>query len=173
MKKETDFIVELFEKWVSSANGQGWLKLVDILETASKDPVVSASPGASEFLEIIIDLASDSLSSPDAITALLPLDAILPNGQVGLKAKIQRALAAKQPRPKDPFKQAIQAAMKTRKRQSDTFKTFMQSWQQSPIRGLSITPDADGKNYAIADEVGELGTHVYAWGTLQKMYVGI
>ena len=75
---------------LNSDNAKGWVRLAELLETAAIDPMVAASPGASDFLEAILELAKDSLSSQDALSALLPLDTILPNGEIGHKAKIQR-----------------------------------------------------------------------------------
>jgi hypothetical protein len=50
---------------------EGWQRLWQLLDEARNDPLVKASPGASEFIELIFDLASDCYTTADA--ALKPL----------------------------------------------------------------------------------------------------
>lgn len=45
-----------------TANGRGWVRLNEILESAAVDPLVSASLGASGFLAVVRLLAGDAIT---------------------------------------------------------------------------------------------------------------
>lgn len=156
----------------NSDNGRGWVRLVDLLKIVAVDPKVAKSPGASDFLAVMIESAQDSLSSQDAWSALLPLDTLLPNGMIGQKAKIQRNLASKRPRPnaKKTLRPKIIEAMHRHKSDCDSFKSFMAMWVLGHLDGLTVTQIESTDKYTIADENGDMGETPYTWGSLQSMY---
>lgn len=73
--------VAAIERMLAGANGKGWVRLRDLLQAAASDPEVIASPGAAGFVEIMLALAADAISTANAVDALLPLDGELPKGR--------------------------------------------------------------------------------------------
>ena len=69
-----------------------------------------------------------------------------------------------------PFRKAIVKAMKPGKSNEQTFKTFMQMWEQGNQKGLSVKFISDEEKYIFYDENGNLGEKKYASSTLEKMY---
>lgn len=51
----------------------GWIRLREILENAKQDERIAASSGAADFLELVCELAADSLKHEDAMQVLRPL----------------------------------------------------------------------------------------------------
>lgn len=61
----------LVDRMKATPGFEGWARLWHLLDAARNDPMVKASPGASEFAELVFDLASDCYTTSDA--ALKPL----------------------------------------------------------------------------------------------------
>jgi hypothetical protein len=57
----------LIDQLVSSPNGRGWIRLCEILQDATKDSAIQASPGARAFLAVALELAGDSLSDSSGL----------------------------------------------------------------------------------------------------------
>lgn len=57
----------------ANPNSDGWIRLVDLLRKAQNDKRIQSSPGASDFLDLMIVLASDSLTASTADRAVQPL----------------------------------------------------------------------------------------------------
>lgn len=87
--KKSDAQIE-FEKsdaWVSftklvaeieaDPNADGWIRLIEILTGAQKDKRILSSAGASSFLELVLDIASDAITTSSAEQAIQPLAEIL------------------------------------------------------------------------------------------------
>lgn len=55
----------------------GWLRLCEVLKDAMSDERIRSSVGASDFLEVVYELAADAFTADDAMQALKPIRAIL------------------------------------------------------------------------------------------------
>ncbi|MBK7263004.1 MAG: hypothetical protein IPI03_14495 [Rubrivivax sp.] len=69
-----------FIRRLESPQAKVWVRLGEILQSALADEAVAQSPGAHEFAQVALELASDALSKDSALAALLPLDGLLPKG---------------------------------------------------------------------------------------------
>lgn len=72
-------------------NFDGWIRLCELLGEARNDKRVASSLGASEFVELMIDLASDSLGASSAKQAIEPLLKALINDKQREKAQSRNA----------------------------------------------------------------------------------
>jgi hypothetical protein len=83
------YMEELWEEIRGDPNACGWLKLDEILETASEDESISASAGASSFLDLMRALiAIDAWSSTSAEEVIQPyLDVIKSSNSRDMVAK--------------------------------------------------------------------------------------
>jgi hypothetical protein len=79
---------ERFKEEMAQPNAIGWLRLWEVLHDARNDKQIAASPGASEFLELMNELAIDALHAQSAEEAVQPLAEII-------KSSLQRAAANK------------------------------------------------------------------------------
>tara|TARA_R110002049_G_scaffold163963_4_gene329994 strand:+ start:62 stop:574 length:513 start_codon:yes stop_codon:yes gene_type:complete len=68
---------------LANPNADGWVRLLELLRKAEKDKRVKSSPGASEFLELTIELASDALTASTAEQAIEPLNHAMPLAIIG------------------------------------------------------------------------------------------
>lgn len=64
---------EIADKILANPNADGWIRLLEILRKSEKDKRIKSSPGASEFLELTIELASDAITASTAEQAIEPL----------------------------------------------------------------------------------------------------
>jgi hypothetical protein len=78
-------IREIADKILANPNADGWIRLLEILRKAEKDKRIKSSPGASEFLELTIELASDALTASTAEQAIEPLNHAMPLAILGGK----------------------------------------------------------------------------------------
>lgn len=76
---------EIANKILANPNADGWIRLLEILRKAEKDKRIKSSPGASEFLELTIELASDALTASTAWQAIEPLNDVMPLAILGGK----------------------------------------------------------------------------------------
>lgn len=72
---------------LESPNARGWMRLVELLREAARDPVIAASPGATGFLYVAITMSEDSLSDTIGTRAIEELDEFLPHGALGVKSR--------------------------------------------------------------------------------------
>lgn len=81
---------EFREKWIPLAtrnvidnpNCKAWLRLFVILDEAMRDSEILSSRAASQFLEVMRELAADSFTCDEAIQAFRPLAPILAGDQL-------------------------------------------------------------------------------------------
>ena len=73
------------QQQTESANGRGWMRLLESLRGLAADQIIASSPGASDFLDLMIAIASDSIFARDADQAVAPLDGLMPLGERGKK----------------------------------------------------------------------------------------
>jgi len=90
LQAQLDAIVK---KIRANPNADGWVRLCEILKKAKHDKRIIASGGASEFLELVYELASDSLTAANARPSLMPLTKALKseeqsNNRKGKKNKL-------------------------------------------------------------------------------------
>lgn len=62
---------------LESPYSAGWFRLCELLETATKDECISASTAPREFVELMLDLASDAILATSAEEAIEPLADVL------------------------------------------------------------------------------------------------
>lgn len=62
---------------MANPNADGWLRLCEILLEAKQDKRIVSSGGASGFLDLVFEIASDSFTAPTAEHAIKPLEKIL------------------------------------------------------------------------------------------------
>lgn len=92
---------------LSNPNADGWIRLIEIMEKARKDKRVRASSGAIDFLDLIIDLASDALTASTADQAIEPLNDVMPQAILGGKF-----LRGRKPNTGSPIRKRIAAELK-------------------------------------------------------------
>lgn len=64
---------ELHKEVMANHNADGWLRLCEILNEAKEDKRIISSPGASEFLVLMKELAADAFTASSGDEALQPL----------------------------------------------------------------------------------------------------
>lgn len=69
----------------SDPNADGWIRLLEIMEKARNDKRVRTSAGAADFLDLVVELASDALTAPTADQAIDPLNDVMPMAIRGKK----------------------------------------------------------------------------------------
>lgn len=62
------------ERIRANPNADGWVRLCEILGAAKQDERIILSAGASEFLEVVYELAADSLTLDNANAAIEPVN---------------------------------------------------------------------------------------------------
>ncbi|MEO8564108.1 MAG: hypothetical protein ABI601_18650 [bacterium] len=80
---------------------RGWRRLLEILRDARDDPVVAASPDASDVLAVTIDLLTGPFGAfgvSSAEGAFARLEGLMEKGALGAKIKAGNQLRAKRPR---------------------------------------------------------------------------
>ncbi|MBN9125697.1 MAG: hypothetical protein BGO99_13840 [Nitrosospira sp. 56-18] len=68
---------ELRRKIEACPDSDGWIRLCEILEDSTDDERVKSSKGASEFLELMLELSQDAIFAPSVDVAIAPLKAAL------------------------------------------------------------------------------------------------
>jgi hypothetical protein len=76
-EEQREKLAELWRKIEACADADGWIRLCEILEDAVDDERVKTSNGASEFIQLILDLSLDAIFAPSADVAIAPLKAAL------------------------------------------------------------------------------------------------
>lgn len=72
-KRFAELFAEIAAKIAANPNADGWIRLLELLRKAEQDKRIKSSPGASEFLGLVIELASDSFTASTAEQAIEPL----------------------------------------------------------------------------------------------------
>jgi hypothetical protein len=78
---------EHFKELMADPNVDGWVRLCELLKDAKKDKRIGSSPGASEFLELMIDLAGDAITASTADEAIYPLAKAIKSSQNSAMAR--------------------------------------------------------------------------------------
>lgn len=77
MSIDLDAILQCLNEYThriqANPNSDGWIRLIDLLRKAQNDKRIQSSTGASDFLDLVIELASDSLTASTADRAVQPL----------------------------------------------------------------------------------------------------
>ena len=68
-----DWLGKAAEKITNSPHADGWKRLCEILAEAKEDKRVMSSAGASQFVDLMLLLAEDSLTASSADVAIAPL----------------------------------------------------------------------------------------------------
>jgi len=90
LKEFGDLLAGVAERW-NNPEGQGWIRLCELLRSAAADPLVKASAPAAEFLELMSLLAEDALGSRTLDETLAPLSSALASSRARAKhAKTER-----------------------------------------------------------------------------------
>jgi hypothetical protein len=92
---------------LGNPNADGWIGLIEILEGARKDKRVRTSAGAVDFLDLVIDLASDALTASTADQAIEPLNDVMPQAILGGKF-----IKGRKPNTGSPIRKRIAADLK-------------------------------------------------------------
>lgn len=93
-QKFQEYFAKEWERILQNPNADGWIRLIEILEKARNDKRVLTSAGATDFLGMAIELASDSLTASTADQAIEPLNDVLP---LAIHGKIMRDNEKKNP----------------------------------------------------------------------------
>jgi hypothetical protein len=125
---------EQFKEEMAQPNAAGWLRLWEVLHEARNDKQIAASPGASEFLELVNDLAIDALYAQSADEAVRPLIEII-------QSSLQRAVANKR---HDPSTKAKAWIVSEWKREKEGYKGNKSDFARHYAR--RITNEMDGLN---------------------------
>ena len=86
----------------ANPNSDGWIRLIDLLRKAQNDKRIQSSTGASDFLDLMIELASDSLTFSTADLAVQPLIDVSPEA-VFAKPFLKHAGSERKPGPVKAF----------------------------------------------------------------------
>lgn len=92
-RKALDAATQMLQEWseresariLNNPNADGWIRLIEILEKARKDRRVASSDGAVDFLDLVVELASDALTASTADQAIEPLNDVMPQAILGGK----------------------------------------------------------------------------------------
>lgn len=66
-------LAAIADRIMANPNADGWIRLCEILKKARTDKRIASSAGASEFLELMCELAADALTTSNAKQAIKPL----------------------------------------------------------------------------------------------------
>jgi glutaminase len=68
-----------------------WLRVCAALDALATEADVQANPVAAEFVSVVRELAGSAATADSAAEAFDPIDALLPNGAVGVRSRVTQA----------------------------------------------------------------------------------
>jgi len=143
-------IVQKVRERMATPEGAGWVRVCDVLKRAKLDPAIAASPPAAEFIQIMLDLASDAISARDAETALRPLDGLMPLGELGAAFKQGRKRGSV-----SELRLAVRRVLK--RRPKATAAEVWKALKAKPPRGITLHDRWGERRYIKTDGKPDTG----------------